>query len=137
MSLNTIRTTIEATVAAEMASAPTYSVAYNNTTYSPPNHATWVRCTVQFGDSGYATLLAPSGGRNMQTGTVALDIFSPIGTGTGDSLTIADRLKALFQRQILSGLAFDPVVGPSIIQPSVHEGFYQLQLTSTFEAYLN
>ena len=134
---NDVRAAIEGRIAAEMALAPVYPVSYQNVPFSPPNNAPWVQAFIRFGDNNYATLLAPTTGFNRQTGTLVLNVFTPQGQGAASNFTIAERLKDLFDRQIVSGIIFDAASGPAQVTPAAPEPYYQTQLTVTFEAYVD
>ncbi len=90
---NDIRQAIEARIATEMAESPAYQVSFENVPFVPPNNSTWVKVQIRFGANNYATLLGPTTGSNLQSGIVVLGIFTPIGVGTGDNFTLAERLK--------------------------------------------
>ena len=133
MSYNTIRAAIEGRIAAEMAKAPSYPLSYQNAPFTPPNDAPWLQVFLRLGDNSYATLKTI----NRQTGVLVVNVFTPIGTGTGANFTIAERIRALFDRQTISGIIFDAASGPAQVTPASPEPYYQTQLTVTFEAYLD
>ena len=135
---NDIRAAIEGRIATEMASAPSYPVAYENVPFTPPNNLPWVQVKLTFGDNNYGTLQAPSVGFNRQNGLITIGIFTPVGVGAAANYTIAERIKDLFDRQTVSSIIFDAASGPNVITPSEPEAAYlQTQLTITFEAYLD
>ena len=135
--LNDVRAAIEGRIATEMAIAPAYPVSYQNVPYNPPNNSPWLQVFIRFGDNAYATLMPTGGvGFNRQNGVLTVNIYTPIGAGTGANLTIAERIKDLFDRQTVSGIIFDAASGPAQILPASPEPYYQTQLTITFEAYL-
>lgn len=137
-SYNDVRAAIEGRIAAEMALAPVYPVSYQNVPFTPPNNTPWVQAFIRFGDNNYATLLPTGGvGFNRQTGTLVINVFTPQGQGTAANFTIAERLKDLFDRQIVSGIIFDAASGPAQVTPAAPEPYFQTQLTITFEAYLD
>lgn len=144
---NDIRAAIEGRIAAEMAQSPVYPVSYQNIPFNPPNNSPWVQVFIRFGDNTYATLTAPATGYNKQTGTLVVDVFTPLGDGAGANLTIAERIKNLFNRAKFSNIIFDPASGPSQVTANIIEtgvgaasglaaSYFQTQLTATFEAYL-
>ena len=137
MSYNAIRAAIEGRIATEMAASPTYPVSYQNVPFTPPNDTPWLQVFIRFGDNNYATLLAPGTGFNRQTGTLVVNVFTPQGLGTAANFTIAERIRALFDRLTLSGIIFDAASGPAQVVPAAPEPYYQTQLTVTFEAYLD
>ena len=134
---NDVRAAIEGRIATQMALSPAYPVSYQNVPFTPPNNAPWVQAFIRFGDNNYATLLAPTAGFNRQTGTLVLNVFTPQGQGAASNFTIAERLKDLFDRQIVSGIIFDAASGPAQVTPAAPEPYYQTQLTVTFEAYVD
>ena len=134
---NDVRAAIEGRIATQMAIAPAYPVSYQNVPFTPPNNAPWVQAFIRFGDNNYATLLGPATGFNRQTGTLVLNVFTPQGQGAASNFTIAERLKDLFDRQIVSGIIFDAASGPAQVTPAAPEPYYQTQLTVTFEAYVD
>lgn len=134
---NEVRAAIESRIATEMALSPTYQVAYENTPFTPPNDATWLQASVRFGENNYATLIAPDTGLNAQNGTLVVNVFSSVGVGAGANLTVAERVKDLFDRKTVSGIIFDAASGPAVVAPSVVDAaYFQTQLTVTFTAYL-
>jgi hypothetical protein len=133
MSYNTIRAAIEGRIATEMAKAPSYPVSYQNAPFTPPNGTPWLQVFLRLGDNSYATLKTI----NRQTGVLVVNVYTPVGTGTGANFTIAERIRALFDRQTISGIIFDAASGPAQVTPASPEPYYQTQLTVTFEAYLD
>ena len=135
--LNDVRAAIEGRIATQMAVAPVYPVSYENVPFTPPNNSPWIQASIRFGDNAYATLLGPSTGFNRQNGTLVVNVFTPVGSGTGANLTIAERIKDLFDRAKFSSIIFDAASGPAQVTPASPEPYYQTQLTATFEAYLD
>lgn len=135
-SYNDVRSTIESRIATEMALSPSFPVSYQNVPFTPPNNSTWISVSVRFGSKTYATLIGPSSGKNRQVGTLVVDVYSPIGAGPGANLTVAERLKDLFDRQTVSGVIFADASGPAQVLPASPEDYFQTQTTITFEAYL-
>jgi len=131
MTLEAIRYTIEQRIAAEMRQAPPYPVHYSNAPFNPPNNAPWVEISLRFGDDAYATVA----GFNRQNGVLAVNVYAPIGDGTAVALTIAERIKALFDRVTVDGIIFQAANGPSQVLPSSPEAYYQAQIVIPFEAY--
>ena len=130
---NDVRAAIEGRIATQMAASPAYPVSYQNVPFTPPNNTPWVQVFIRFGDNNYATLRS----FNRQTGTLVVNVFTPVGVGTGANFTIAERLKDLFDRVKLSSIIFDAASGPAQVTPAAPEAYYQTQLTITFEAYLD
>jgi len=140
MSLNTIRAAIEGRIATEFAASPALQVAYQNVPFTPPNNASWIQTNIVWGDSAYLTILTSATrgtdeGYDRRNGTLSFNIFCPRGQGVGAALTIAQRCIDLFSRLQLQNIKFDAASGPRIIEPAGPEGFYQAQVSITFEAY--
>lgn len=135
---NDVRAAIESRIATELAKGPTYPISYQNIPFTPPNNTPWLQVFIRFGDNAYATLRPiGSSGFNRQNGTLTVNVFTPIGTGTGANFTIAERVKDLFDRAKFSSIIFDPASGPAQVTPASPEPYYQTQLTATFEAYID
>jgi hypothetical protein len=139
--INDIRSAIEQRIAAEMATEPAYPVAYQNAPLAPPNNAPWLQVFIRFGDNNYATLIEPGPGYNRQTGTLVVNVFTPVGVGAGPNFIIAQRLLQLFDRAKFANIIFDPASGPQQITPgtdasSLAASYFQTQFTATFDAYL-
>lgn len=136
---NDVRAAIEGRIATEMAVSPAYPVAYQNVPFDPPNNTPWVQVFLRFGGNNYATLQAPATGEsfNRQTGTLVINVFTPIGVGAGANFTIAERVKDKFDRAKFSSIIFDAASGPSPVSPSEPESYYQTQISATFDAYLD
>jgi|TARA_Y100000033_G_scaffold28323_1_gene26885 hypothetical protein len=133
---NDVRAAIEGRIATEMANSPAIQVAYANVPFTPPDASDWIKVQLQFNDNNYFTLRGPTTGFNRQTGIVLVDIFTPVGVGTGANYTIAERVKDLFDRVTVSNVTFDPASGPFTIQPAAPEAYFQTQVSVTFDAYL-
>ena len=133
---NDVRAAIEGRIATEMAIAPVYPVSYQNAPFTPPNNTPWLQAFITFSDNAYATLLGPNPGYNQQNGVLTVNVYTPVGVGSGPNYTIAERIKDLFDRQTVSGIIFDAASGPAPITPASPEPYFQTQLTVTFQAYL-
>ena len=135
---NDIRAAIEGRIATEMASVPSYPVAYENVPFTPPNNLPWIQVKLTFGDNNYGTLQAPSVGFNRQNGLITIGIFTPVGVGAAANYTIAERIKDLFDRQTVSSIIFDAASGPNVITPSEPESaYFQTELIITFTGYVD
>jgi hypothetical protein len=133
--LNTIRSTIEGRLATELAIAPLLPVVFHNQPYVPTPNSSWVQCLVSFGANEYLTLGGTTGSSNSIIGIIAINIYTPKGVGPGANLTIGERIRNLFNRQIVSGLHIDPPIGPEVVASPAPEGYFQTQLRMTFETF--
>ena len=132
--LNTIRATIEARVATELASSPAIPVVFHNMSYDSSAVTTFVQCLTTFGESNYLTLGSASG-TNQVNGIVVFNIFTAQGIGSGDNYTIGKRLRDLYNRITVSDVIFDSPIGPEVIDNANPEGQFQTQLRMTFEIF--
>ena len=131
--LNTVRATIEARVATELASSPAISVVFHNMSFDSSAVTTFVQCLTTFGESNYLTQ-GNADGLNRVNGIVVFNIFTPQGIGSGDNYTIGKRLRDLYNRITVSNVIFDAPIGPEVVNPNP-EGQFQTQLRMTFEIF--
>ena len=127
--LNTVRSTIEARLATELASSPAIPVVFNNMSFDSTTEDTFVQCQTSFGQGSYL-----GRGVNVVVGLVTLNVFTEEGIGAGSNFTICKRLRDLYNKITVSDVIFDSPVGPEILTSSP-EGKFQTQLRITFEIY--
>jgi len=133
--LNTIRSTIEARLQTELKAGPPIPVIFHNVSYTPPSNSSWCQCLVSFGSSSYQTLGGSTDSTNSLVGTIAVNIFTPAGKGSGANFKIAKRIRDLYNRIIVSGVSFDPPIGPQVLDVSLPEGYFQTQIRVSFDVY--
>ncbi len=132
--LNTVRSTIEARLAAELASSPAIPVVFNNMTFDSTAEDTFVQCITSFGAGEYLTMGGTTDSDNNVVGLVLLNVFTEEGLGAGSNFTICKRLRDLYNRVTVSNVIFDSPVGPEILTSSP-EGKFQTQIRITFNIY--
>ena len=132
--LNTVRSTIEARLATELASSPAIPVVFNNMTFDSTTEDTFVQCLTSFGDHQYLTQGDTSNAFNNIIGLVVLNIFTEDGIGAGANYTIGKRLRDLYNRVTVSNVIFDSPIGPEVLTSSP-EGKFQTQIRITFNIY--
>ena len=132
LDLNTVRQTIEARLATEMASSPAITTIFANQPFTPTSETSFVQCLVNFGSGEYLTLGGTSDSANSQIGNITINIFTKIGVGLGDNLTIAKRIRDLYNRVVISDLYFEPPEGPNVLEAASPQGFVQSVLSVTF-----
>ena len=132
--LNTVRSTIEARLATELASSPVIPVVFNNMTFDSTTEDTFVQCQTSFGSGSYLTMGGSANSTNSVVGLITLNVFTEEGIGAGSNLTIGKRLRDLYNNITVSNVIFDSPVGPEILTSSP-EGKFQTQLRITFEIY--
>ena len=133
LDLNTVRQTIEARLATEMASSPAITTIFANQPFTPTSETSFVQCLVNFGSGEYLTLGGTSDSKNSQIGNITINIFTKIGVGLGDNLTIAKRIRDLYNRVVISDLYFEPPDGPNVLEAASPQGFVQSVLSVNFE----
>ena len=132
--LNTVRSTIEARLATELASSPAIPVVFNNMTFDSTAEDTFVQCITSFGAGEYLTMGGTTDSDNNVVGLVLLNIFTEEGLGAGSNFKICKRLRDLYNRVTVSNVIFDSPVGPEILTSSP-EGKFQTQIRITFNIY--
>ena len=137
LNLNTIRKDIEQRLIDELNKAPITLVVFGNQSFQPDSERNFVQCLVEFTGSEYVTLGGISNSTNSQTGVITFNIFTKIGIGLGDNLTLAKRIRDLYNRVILNGIYFEPPTGPTVLENANPEGFVQSVLSISFETFEN
>ena len=132
--LNTVRSTIEARLATELASSPAIPVVFNNMTFDSTAEDTFVQCVTSFGNNSYLTQGGSTDSDNQIDGLVLLNVFTEEGLGAGSNFTICKRLRDLYNRITVSSVIFDAPIGPEILTSSP-EGKFQTQIRITFTIY--
>ena len=132
--LNTVRSTIEARLATELASSPAIPVVFNNMTFDSTAEDTFVQCITSFGAGEYLTMGGSANSTNNVAGLLLIIIFTEEGIGAGSNLIIGKRLRDLYNNITVSNVIFDSPVGPEILASSP-EGKFQTQIRITFNIY--
>ena len=132
--LNTVRSTIEARLATELASSPAISVVFNNMAFDSTTEDTFVQCITSFGNNSYLTQGGTTDSDNQIDGLILLNVFTEEGIGAGANFTICKRLRDLYNRITVSSVIFDAPIGPEILTSSP-EGKFQTQIRITFTIY--
>ena len=132
--LNTVRSTIEARLATELASSPAIAVVFNNMAFDSTTEDSFVQCVTSFGSNEYLTQGGASDSDNLISGLVLLNVFTEEGIGAGANFTICKRLRDLYNRITVSSVIFDAPIGPEILTSSP-EGKFQTQIRITFTIY--
>ena len=132
--LNTVRSTIEARLATELASSPAIPVVFNNMAFDSTTEDTFVQCVTSFGSNEYLTQGDTSNAFNNIVGLLLINVFTEEGLGAGSNFTICKRIRDLYNRVTVSNVIFDAPVGPEIFTSSP-EGKFQTQIRITFNIY--
>ena len=131
--LNSIRSTIEARLATELANSPALPVVFHNMAYEPTPSSEWVQCLTAFGNNEYLGHGATTNSYNRITGLALFNVFTPLGLGPGANYDICERIRDLYNRVIVSGVFFDAPTGPEALASPAPEGYFQTQVRVTFE----
>ena len=131
--LNSVRATIEGRLATELANSPAIPVVFHNMAYEPTPNSSWVQCLLSFGTSTYLTHGGTSDSRNELVGIAVINIFSAKGVGPGANYVIGKRVRDLYNRINVSGVHFDPPIGPEVVASPSPEGYFQTQVRVTFD----
>ena len=134
LDLNSVRATIEARLATELASSPAISVVFSNMAFDSTTQDTFVTCEVSFSANQYLTQGDTSTATNNVVGLVTINIFTEEGIGSGANFTIGERIRNLYNRETVSSVIFDSPIGPEIFQSSP-ESKFQTQIRITFGIY--
>tara|TARA_B100000900_G_C20231564_1_gene574082 strand:- start:140 stop:562 length:423 start_codon:yes stop_codon:yes gene_type:complete len=132
--LNTVRSTIEARLATELASSPAIPVVFNNMAFDSTTEDTFVQCVTSFGSGSYLTMGGSANSTNSVVGLILLNIFTEEGIGSGANFVIGKRLRDLYNNITVSSVIFDSPIGPEILTSSP-EGKFQTQIRVTFEIF--
>ena len=132
--LNTVRSTIEARLATELASSPAIPVVFNNMAFDSTTEDTFVQCVTSFGSNEYLTQGDTSNAFNNVVGLVLINVFTEEGLGAGSNFTICKRIRDLYNRVTVSNVIFDSPIGPEVLASSP-EGKFQTQIRITFNIY--
>ena len=131
--LNTVRSTIEARLATELASSPAIPVVFNNMAFDSTTEDSFVQCVTSFGSGSYQTM-GNASGTNSVVGLILLNVFTEEGIGAGANFTICKRLRDLYNKITVSSVIFDSPIGPEILTSSP-QGKFQTQIRVTFEIF--
>jgi len=131
--LNTVRATIEARLATELASSPAIPVVFNNMAFDSTTEDSFVQCVTSFGSGSYQTM-GNASGTNSVVGLILLNVFTEEGIGAGANFTICKRLRDLYNKITVSSVIFDSPIGPEILTSSP-QGKFQTQIRVTFEIF--
>ena len=135
--LNTVRATIETRLRDEFRTNEIIPIIFNNMPFDSQNVDKYIQCITSFGSSEYLTQQAPNSATtatNLVVGLTTFNIYTAQGLGSGANFAIGKRLRDLYNRITVSGVRFDPPIGPEVLQ-ATPEGKFQTQVRITFELY--
>ncbi len=114
-----------------VADAQSVEVAYDNFPFEDPGDTTWVRFTVQMGES----ILVSSGGtgsnRYRTPGQAVATVFHPIEHGIDDSYTLVDQIADVFRAVTSDGVTYQT---PNVVTVGRSGKFWQTNVEIPFYA---
>lgn len=130
INLNTVRLTIENRVETELINSPPVTVIFNNMPFKPDIDKNFVQCLIDFGQTEYSAF-----NTNTVNGTIIFNIFTKSGVGSGSNLIIGKRIRDLFNKVTVSDVIFNAPNGPTLLQSTAPEGYFQSIISVDFEIY--
>lgn len=101
MSHATLNQLVESRLASQWGA--TTPIKYENVDFLPPVGSSWISVAVKESDSQKITL--GSGAQYRRTiGTIFVEVFTPVGSGSGAARTYSDQVKTAFRDYRVSGL---------------------------------
>ena len=104
-----------------------YPIAWDNVSFEPSGAATWLRATVELGESVQVELGATSTYR--RPGNVVFQIFTQPDTGDEEWTQIADMIQEFFRGQSEDGITWRT---PTINKVGERQGWWQVNVTCPF-----
>tara|TARA_R100001510_G_C7554730_1_gene137094 strand:- start:93 stop:518 length:426 start_codon:yes stop_codon:yes gene_type:complete len=133
--LNTIRKNIEGRLLKELKKAPPLTIVFNNIPFKPLTDDTFILSEIEFTQSEYIDFVSNPKKSNIINGQLTLNIFTKDGVGVGASLTVATRLRNLFNRVDEDNIFYEAPNGPAVLQNGSPEGYLQSRMTIDFQVF--
>lgn len=125
---NVIRTRYQSLIE-QAQSLPTQ---YDNHNYTPPaSPSKWARATVLPGESRKVSIGTPGSDRFRTPGLFVVQVFTPIGQGDNQGLTLAEAIKEAFQSITVSGVVFQT---PYIVNVGRDDSWWQINVNCPYYA---
>ena len=137
LNLNTIRKDIEERLIAEFNKVPPTKIVFGNQPFQPVAGTGFIQCLIEFTGNEYITFGGTTNSTNSLTGIITFNIFTKVGVGLGNNLTLAKRIRDLYNRVRLNGIFFEPSTGPAVLENAAPEGFVQSVMSIPFEIFEN
>jgi hypothetical protein len=123
------------TIVTESPEAGPTPLVFRNQAYEPTPGDSFVQCLVSFGASSYLTLGGTSDSSNRIDGSIEVNVFTPLGVGPGANYDLASRVCTLYTRDIIEGIQFEALSGPSVVTASEPPSFFQSTVTVPFNVF--
>ena len=118
-----IRVPIEQAISAAFPSTP---IAWPSSSFDPPD-ALWIRPFVAYGGEALAAMR-----RDQLVGSVVVEVFVPLSTGTAAVQNAIDTIKGVFFRQKINNIHFPDI---QAIRQLENEAYYGMAIDISFQAY--
>ena len=135
LDLNTVRRDIEDRLKDELSNTPPVTIVFGNQPFEPVAGTGFVQCLIEFTNSNYVTLGSTTNSTNSQEGVITINIFTKIGVGLGNNLTLAKRIRDLYNRVRVNDIFFEAGSGPTILENAAPEGFVQSVMSIPFTSF--
>lgn len=132
MSFESVRSAVAARLGTNWTTTP---IAYENQPFTPPAAGGWVELTVLGGNGVTRGMAGDGSGMAVQdTGLIAINVYTPVGSGTKTGRGYADTLAALFEHKLFSGVT---TYTATLTARGVVNGWHQLNLSIPFRSNRN
>jgi len=111
--------------------ATTANITFDNEKYDPPTEAPWVRLAVRHTGRSQESL-GPTGGRKFEAvGSVFVQCFAPLDSGTSSADTLAEAAQAVFEGNTL-GTEQLRFTSAAITEVGPSDDWYQINVEAFF-----
>ena len=129
--LNSVRATIEARLATELANSPAIPVIFHNMAHEPTPNSSWVQLNnVKVNE--YLSQGLTTNSQNRILGLLVMNIFTAKGVGPGANYTIGKRIRDLYNRDYRHWGRRRSQRSRGLASPAP-EGYFQTQVQQDLE----
>jgi len=110
-------------------------VKFENNPFTPPLNQTWIALTILSGAGQVIALNDSANLRKKHLGTAVVQVFTPLGEGTGTGKREADLVANIFRDAVISAGVAGRIKfrTPNLITVGEDEGWYQYNVAIPFE----
>tara|TARA_R100000951_G_scaffold98170_1_gene88045 strand:+ start:29 stop:526 length:498 start_codon:yes stop_codon:yes gene_type:complete len=120
------------TIVTESLSTDAVPFVFRNQAYEPTPGSSFIQCLTVFGSTSYLTLGGTTDSFNQINGNIQANVFTPLGTGPGANYELADRICALYTRNIIDEIQIGPPTGPGVVAAPQPSTFFQTAISFPF-----
>jgi len=129
MTYEEARNAIQSYLSSNWSDTPSGTIAYDNTSFTPPASEPWLRLAVRHA-AGYQAGFGGGTRRYRRNGVALLQIFVPENEGPTEAMQLGDSAVDLFEGAVLSGgLRFGPV---ALREIGVEDSWFQVNMSADF-----